>query len=61
MTGSVLTREWAGDRLPDVPIFGPDGAVHVHDLCADSSVALYVTDVRRNAQLPRTISLACDA
>jgi 3-(3-hydroxy-phenyl)propionate hydroxylase len=36
-----------GDRLPDVPVFGPRGQVWLHDLTRDSFAALYFTDVRR--------------
>lgn len=42
----------AGDRLPDVRLFGQDGEVHAHDVCADSFVALYLTDARRHPKLP---------
>jgi 3-(3-hydroxy-phenyl)propionate hydroxylase len=51
-TGDTPQPVRAGDRLPDVRLFGADGAVHVHDLCADSFVALYFTEARRNPQLP---------
>ena len=37
----------AGDRMPDLPLFGSDGIVHLHDLAADRFVALYFTDTRR--------------
>jgi 3-(3-hydroxy-phenyl)propionate hydroxylase len=36
----------AGDRAPDLPLHGPDGIVHVHDLSADSFVALWFGDAR---------------
>lgn len=42
----------AGDRIPDVRVFGPDGEVYLHDLCADAFVALYFTDARRRPRLP---------
>lgn len=51
-TGDAPSRVRAGDRPPDVRFFGPDGAVHVHDLCADAFVALYFTDARRAPRLP---------
>ncbi|MBP2327881.1 3-(3-hydroxy-phenyl)propionate hydroxylase [Kibdelosporangium banguiense] len=51
-TGDAPHAARTGDRLPDVRLFGPDGAIHVHDLCADAFVALYFTDARRNPQLP---------
>ncbi|MFI5706362.1 FAD-dependent monooxygenase [Kribbella sp. NPDC051620] len=52
-TGDVPPAVRAGERLPDVQLFGAAGGpVHVHDLCADSFVALYFTDARRNPQLP---------
>ncbi|MGW4213667.1 FAD-dependent monooxygenase [Lentzea sp. NPDC004789] len=51
-TGDSPGQVRAGDRLPDVRLFGPDGAVHVHDLCADAFVALYFADARRTPQLP---------
>ncbi|MGP4029899.1 FAD-dependent monooxygenase [Actinomadura sp. 3N407] len=41
-----------GDRAPDLPMYGPDGTVHLHDLVADSFVALYFTDSRRRPVLP---------
>lgn len=41
-----------GDRAPDLPLFGPDGIVHVHDLVSDSFVALYLTDTRRRPEIP---------
>ena len=42
-----------GDRAPDMPLFdGAGGRVYLHDLCDDSFVALYFTDVRRRPTLP---------
>lgn len=42
-----------GDRVPDMPLFdGQGGRVYLHDLCDDSFVALYFTDVRRRPVLP---------
>ncbi|WP_211489621.1 FAD-dependent monooxygenase [Georgenia thermotolerans] len=43
----------AGDRAPDLPVFGPEGLVHLHDLCADSFVALHFADARRQPSIPR--------
>ncbi|MFC0542702.1 FAD-dependent monooxygenase [Kutzneria chonburiensis] len=45
-----------GDRLPDVPLFGPHGQVSLHDLTRDSFAAFYFTDVRRRPRLPGTVS-----
>ena len=42
----------AGDRAPDLPLFGPDGIVHVHDLVRDGFAALYLTDTRRSPEIP---------
>ncbi|AWB94809.1 FAD-binding monooxygenase [Agromyces badenianii] len=42
-----------GDRIPDGTVFGPEGGhVYVHDLAADSFVALTFTDARRRPTLP---------
>ncbi|MDR3466874.1 MAG: FAD-dependent monooxygenase [Xanthobacteraceae bacterium] len=42
-----------GDRVPDMPLFdGGGGRLYLHDLCDDSFVALYFTDVRRRPKLP---------
>jgi 3-(3-hydroxy-phenyl)propionate hydroxylase len=41
-----------GDRAPDLPVFGPDGQVYLHDLAADAFVALYFTDTRRRPHIP---------
>ncbi|HEX5595578.1 MAG TPA: FAD-dependent monooxygenase [Micromonosporaceae bacterium] len=42
----------AGSRAPDLPVFGPSGRVHLHDLAADSFVALYFADPRRMPAVP---------
>lgn len=43
-----------GDRVADAVIFDGQGRrVHIHDLCDDSFVALYFTDVRRGPGLPQ--------
>ncbi|POX48171.1 FAD-binding monooxygenase [Streptomyces sp. Ru71] len=42
----------AGDRAPDLPLFGPQGPLYLHDLAADSFVALYFTDTRRRPAIP---------
>ncbi|MFV0253462.1 MAG: FAD-dependent monooxygenase [Beutenbergiaceae bacterium] len=43
----------AGDRVPDMMLFGPDGdTTSVHQLATDSFVALYFTDARRRPVLP---------
>lgn len=41
-----------GDRMPDLPLFGPDGLVHLHDLVDDRFVALRFTDTRRRPSIP---------
>ncbi|KAE8766104.1 FAD-dependent monooxygenase [Georgenia thermotolerans] len=42
-----------GDRVPDVPVYGPDGEeAHLHRLAADSFVALHFADARRRPVLP---------
>lgn len=42
-----------GDRVPDMKLFdGAGRAVHLHDLCDDSFVALHFSDVRRRPHLP---------
>ncbi len=52
-TGTVPTPVRAGDRAPDLPLFGSHGTtVHLHDLVADSFVALYFTDARHRPRLP---------
>lgn len=51
--GSEPAPVRAGDRAPDLPLFGPDGLVHLHDLAADAFLALYFTDVRRRPRIPR--------
>ncbi|MDX6738765.1 FAD-dependent monooxygenase [Actinocorallia sp. A-T 12471] len=52
-TGDAPLPVRAGDRAPDLPVFGPDGGgVHLHDLTKDSFVALYFTDTRRGPVIP---------
>lgn len=51
-TGSTPLPVRAGDRAPDLPLFGPEGQVYLHDLAADSFVALYFTDTRRRPRVP---------
>ncbi|MCW2953936.1 MAG: monooxygenase FAD-binding protein [Conexibacter sp.] len=51
-SGSEPDRVRTGDRAPDLPLFGPDGTVHLHDLAADAFVALYFTDTRRRPAIP---------
>ncbi|WP_017240884.1 FAD-dependent monooxygenase [Streptomyces sp. SS] len=51
-TGDRPAPVAAGDRSPDLPLFGPDGPVHLHDLAADAFVALYFTDARRRPAVP---------
>ncbi|MFR9752486.1 FAD-dependent monooxygenase [Nocardia sp. 004] len=45
--GDEPTAVRPGDRAPDLPLFGENGPVHLHDLVVNSFVALYFTDVRR--------------
>ncbi|HET6739849.1 MAG TPA: FAD-dependent monooxygenase, partial [Kribbella sp.] len=42
----------AGDRAPDLVLQSPTGRTAIHDLCRDSFVALYFTDVRRRPEIP---------
>lgn len=49
--GSQPAAVRAGDRAPDLPLFGEDGLVHLHDLAADQFVALHFTDVRRRPRI----------
>ncbi|GAA0971734.1 FAD-dependent oxidoreductase [Acrocarpospora macrocephala] len=51
-TGSAPSPVRTGDRAPDLPLFGPEGQVYLHDLAADSFVALYFTDTRRRPRVP---------
>jgi 3-(3-hydroxy-phenyl)propionate hydroxylase len=51
-SGSEPDAVRAGDRMPDLPVFGPDGIVHLHDLADDRFVALYFTDTRRRPPIP---------
>lgn len=55
-SGTTPAPVRSGDRAPDLPLFGPDGRVHLHDLVADSFVALHFTDARRRPQVPATSS-----
>lgn len=50
--GDVPQPVVAGARAPDLPLFGPTGLVHLHDLAADAFLALYFTDPRRRPVLP---------
>lgn len=56
--GSEPDAVRAGDRAPDLPLFGGDGTVYLHDLCADAFVALYFTDTRRRPTIPANESPA---
>ncbi|MCF6474735.1 FAD-binding monooxygenase [Nonomuraea sp. MG754425] len=51
-TGSHPLPVRPGDRAPDLPLFGPDGQVYLHELAADAFVALYFTDTRRRPCVP---------
>ncbi|WP_067179482.1 FAD-dependent monooxygenase [Microtetraspora niveoalba] len=51
-TGDEPAPVRAGDRAPDLPLFGADGPVHLHDLTSDAFVALYFTDTRRRPRVP---------
>ncbi|USX55352.1 FAD-dependent monooxygenase [Lentzea sp. HUAS12] len=42
----------AGDRAPDLRVFGPRGPVHLHEMCRDTFLALHLTDARRRPFLP---------
>ncbi|GAA3941173.1 FAD-dependent oxidoreductase [Actinomadura viridis] len=50
-SGSAPAAVRAGDRVPDLPLFGHDGQVFLHDLAADGFVALYFTDTRRGPRV----------
>lgn len=41
-----------GERAPDLPLFSATGSVHLHDLCADTFLALHFSDARRRPALP---------
>lgn len=41
-----------GQRVPDLPVFDASGRRSLHELCADSFVALYFTDARRQPPVP---------
>ena len=51
-TGDSPTPVRTGDRLPDLPVFGPHGQVWLHDLSRDSFTAFYFADVRRRPRVP---------
>ncbi|WP_030913000.1 FAD-dependent monooxygenase [Streptosporangium amethystogenes] len=51
-TGDTPAPVLLGDRVPDLPLFGPAGQAYLHDLCADSFVALHFTDARRAPRIP---------
>jgi 3-(3-hydroxy-phenyl)propionate hydroxylase len=53
-SSSTPTPVRSGDRAPDLPVFGPTGPVHLHDLVADEFVALYFTDARRRPAVPES-------
>lgn len=42
----------AGDRAPDLALFGSTGPIYVHQLVSDSFVALHFTDARRRPDVP---------
>ncbi|MER6844105.1 FAD-dependent monooxygenase [Streptomyces platensis] len=50
-SGDVPPPVRTGDRLPNLPVFGPRGQAWLHDLTRDSFVALYFTDVRRRPRI----------
>lgn len=50
-TGAQPEAVCVGDRAPDLPLFGPDGRMHLHDLTADAFVALHFADARRRPAL----------
>jgi 3-(3-hydroxy-phenyl)propionate hydroxylase len=51
-TGTTPPAVRAGDRAPDLALQSQTGRVTIHDLCRDSFVALYFTDVRRRPDIP---------
>lgn len=53
-SGDVPQPVRTGDRLPDVPVFGPRGQVWLHDLTRDAFAAFYFTDVRRRPRITAT-------
>lgn len=53
-TGSAPLPVHPGDRAPDLPLFGDEGTLRVHDLCRDSFVALHFTDTRRRPDIPES-------
>ena len=42
----------SGDRAPDLPVFSSTGPEFLHDLVADSFLALHFTDARRRPDIP---------
>ncbi|GAB3436864.1 hypothetical protein GCM10027517_07560 [Phycicoccus ginsengisoli] len=54
-TGDRPARVLVGDRAPDLPLHGAEGVVHLHDLVANSFVALFFTDTRRGPVIPEDI------
>ncbi|QUQ63662.1 FAD-dependent monooxygenase [Kutzneria sp. CA-103260] len=53
-TGDTPAPVRTGDRLPDLPVFGPQSRIRLHDLTRDAFAALYFTDVRRRPRIPDT-------
>jgi 3-(3-hydroxy-phenyl)propionate hydroxylase len=51
-SGDQPTPPVSGDRAPDLPLFGDQNRVYLHDLTADAFVALYFTDTRRRPKIP---------
>lgn len=45
--GSEPAPVAAGDRVPDLPVHGAQGEVHIHNLCQNAFVALWFGDTRR--------------
>lgn len=53
-SGSVPSAVRPGDRAPDLPLFTSAGEQrYLHDLVADSFVALHFTDARRRPPVPK--------
>lgn len=42
----------AGERVPDLRVFGARGPISLHQLCRDTFVALHLTDARRRPPVP---------
>jgi 3-(3-hydroxy-phenyl)propionate hydroxylase len=57
-SGSEPDAVRSGDRAPDLPLYGSDGIVHLHDLAAEAFTALYFTDTRRRPRIPAQDSRA---